>query len=284
MKLARLPKVGSLRQRRRPLRAAILLLCCATCGLPALFADDTGVADWAVEQSMFKLVNQERMQRDLSALKWSDKLQQAARKHSQLMMQAKRLSHRFPDEPDLMARLAATGLHFNYGAENLAYSTDAEDLHPSLMHSPGHRANILDPKSNAIGIGVINVGGKYFVTEDFATATEESTPAESEKRFAVAFNKLRAEKKMSVVQVEADKNISEAMCQLAANDKLSAASIPRPSQSMGAIAFTASQPEELPTNVVGLSGSPGLKKLLVGACFRTSPTYPGGTYWFGVLY
>jgi len=53
---------------------------------------------------------------------------------------------------------------------------------------------------------------------------------------------------------------------------------------MGAVAFTASQPEELPSNLVELSGSPGLKRLLVGACFHTSPTYPGGTYWFGVLY
>jgi len=118
-------------------------------------------------------------------------------------------------------------LHFNYAAENLAYSTEADDLHPSLMHSPGHRANILDPKSNAVGIGVINVGGKYFATEDFAAVTEESSVAESEKRFAAAFNKLRAQRKMSAVPVEADKNIADTMCQLAANDKLVAASIPK---------------------------------------------------------
>jgi len=58
----------------------------------------------AVEQSMFRLINQERVQRELPALKWSDKLQQAARKHSELMVHTKRLSHRFPDEGDLMSR------------------------------------------------------------------------------------------------------------------------------------------------------------------------------------
>ena len=267
-----------------PMRRVVATLCQVALVCMTARAADKPAADPAVEQSMFKLINQERVQRDLPALKWSDKLQQAARKHSELMVQTKQLSHRFPDEADLMSRFAVTGLHFNYAAENLAYSTDADDLHPSLMHSPGHRANILSPTSTAVGIGVINVGGKYFATEDFATVTEESSAAEAEKRFAAAFNKLRAQHKMPAVPVEADQNIADTMCQLAVRDKVVAAAIPKPSPYMAATAFTASQPEDLPVNLIQLSGSPGLKRLLVGACFHTSPSYPGGTYWFGVLY
>src|SRR4029077_9781992 len=96
-----------------PLRRAVaLLFMMALVCMPSRAADDRPAADPAVEQSMFKLINQERVQRGLPALKWSAKLQQAARKHSELMVQAKQLSHRFRDEADLMPRLAVTGLHF----------------------------------------------------------------------------------------------------------------------------------------------------------------------------
>lgn len=240
--------------------------------------------DGAVEQSMFQLLNQERVRRGIPALKWNERLQQAARKHSELLAQRKQLSHRFPDEGELMQRIADTGLHLNAAAENLAYSTDSDELHSSLMRSPGHRANMLSPQYDEVGIGVIRIDNKFFATQDFATVIRQASIGQAEKRFAAVFNKLRADRKMPPVAVEADAAMSAAMCDLARRDRVNAASIPKPSETRMRVAFTASEPEQLPSRLVELSGTPNLKKLYVGACFATSPNYPGGIYWFGVAY
>ena len=40
------------------------------------------------------------------------------------------------------------------------------------MHSPVHRANILDPNLTAIGIAVVQRGGYLFAVEDFSHATQ----------------------------------------------------------------------------------------------------------------
>lgn len=44
-----------------------------------------------------------------------------------------------------------------------------ELLHQAFMESPKHRANILDPDFDSIGIGIVEVDGVIFVTEQFMT-------------------------------------------------------------------------------------------------------------------
>jgi uncharacterized protein YkwD len=51
-------------------------------------------------------------------------------------------------------QLAFEGLHYNWKGENLAMGyQDARSIHAQLMHSPGHRANILRHEFRAVGIG-----------------------------------------------------------------------------------------------------------------------------------
>src|SRR5690606_2822271 len=64
------------------------------------------------------------------------------------------------------------------GAEGIA--DDVADLHRSLMNSPGHRANILDPKFDHVGIGIEQ--GEYrgfdavVVTQNFAATSAPVVP------------------------------------------------------------------------------------------------------------
>ena len=54
--------------------------------------------------------------------------------------------------------------------ENLFYCSivDVERGHSSLMNSPGHRANILNPKFEQIGVGIyIAPDGEFYVTQLF---------------------------------------------------------------------------------------------------------------------
>jgi uncharacterized protein YkwD len=51
--------------------------------------------------------------------------------------------------------------------ENIAYNVTVRRAHRALMASPGHRANILDPRMRRVGVGVVERHGRLWVTEIF---------------------------------------------------------------------------------------------------------------------
>ena|SRR5579864_770680 len=122
----------------------------------------------AAEQQLVQLINQARSQQGLPPLPRNGQLQQAARAHSQLMASQQTLSHQLRSEPILRKRLALTGLRFHTDGETVAFNQSAEAAHQDLMHSPPHRAIILSPEYNAVGIGVVERDGTLWITEDFA--------------------------------------------------------------------------------------------------------------------
>ena len=119
------------------------------------------------EKRIFEELNHERASHGLSALQWNDHAANAARAHAQLLAENGKLSHQFPGEAALPERLGATGARFTVAAENVARTEFIEDVHPALMGSSGHRANILNTSYNAVGIGVVEDKGRIYVTQDF---------------------------------------------------------------------------------------------------------------------
>jgi hypothetical protein len=107
------------------------------------------------EQKLLNLVNQEREKAGLPKLQWNDHAAEAAREHSIQMAANLEISHQFPGEPVVSERIANTGMRFTVSAENVAEADSPEEIHMALMHSPGHRANIMSPRYNAVGIGVV---------------------------------------------------------------------------------------------------------------------------------
>ena len=120
------------------------------------------------EKQLIELINQERARADLQPLATDQRLTQAARKHTALMVKHKALSHQFDDEESLQLRTAEENIRFDRQAENVALEMDVTGAHAILMNSPPHRANILSPDYNAIGVGVMRSGDEVYVTEDFA--------------------------------------------------------------------------------------------------------------------
>src|SRR4051812_34668688 len=83
-----------------------------------------------IERTLFDSLNNERAKAGLQELKWNDKLMESARKHAQQMAAVHMLSHQVAGEPVLSNRVAATKLRFNAVAENVAFATEPEDIHP----------------------------------------------------------------------------------------------------------------------------------------------------------
>lgn len=121
-----------------------------------------------IERDLFSAVNQARRNQGLAPLRWDESLAAAALRHATVMAEHRSAQHALGGEPGLSARVKQAGAHFSWLSENVAQGPTSEFIHTQFMHSPSHRANILDMDMNSIGIGVVEQRGQLFAVEDFA--------------------------------------------------------------------------------------------------------------------
>ncbi|HSB76413.1 MAG TPA: CAP domain-containing protein [Terriglobales bacterium] len=246
---------------------------------PEGHAAAAGSYDPAAEQKIFQLLNQARAQRGLPALEENAQLQQAARSHSQLMASRQKLSHQFRGEAVVRERLAMTGLHFDNDGENVGLHQTAEGAHQGFMHSPPHRANILNPEYNAVGIGVVERGGNIWVTEDFARTFAEYSASGVEEIVAGRVSELRGRAGVPAIGRRFVSALRQDACSMAHHDKLDprlALHLPDVRQ---AATFTSTEPQMLPGEATAIARQRDARGFAVGACFARTRKYPAGAYW-----
>jgi len=176
---------GTLLQSISRLLAAFILA--ALIGMwfaPRASSAPAGRPSTSAEQLLYDAVNRERASLGLEQLQWDTALANAARLHTTLLAEHDALSHRFTGEADLQTRLRTAGASFRLVAENVAEAPDIESLHIAWMNSPPHRANILDPQVNSIGIAIERRGQQYFATQDFSAAVVQMSWEEQERQVA----------------------------------------------------------------------------------------------------
>lgn len=136
------------------------------------------------EQYLLAAANQERSAQGIGPIRLEPHLSVAARQHALEMVRHGNISHQFAGEADLGARAGQAGAHFSLVTENVAEAGNASLIHELWMHSPGHRANLLDPKVDSIGIAVLKDHGQLYAVEDFAKTVEQVTLADQESTVA----------------------------------------------------------------------------------------------------
>jgi len=235
--------------------------------------------DQAAEQRIFELLNQARTQRGLPALEANAQLQEAARAHSQLMASRQKLSHQFRGEEPVRDRLAATGLHFDADGENVGLHQTPEGAHEGFMHSPPHRANILNPGYNAVGIGVVERGGNIWVTEDFARTFAEYSASGVEEIVAGRVTELRGRASLPVLSRRFVPALHQDACSMAHHDKLDPRLALRTPEVHQAATFTSTEPQMLPPEAELIVRQRNAQAFAVGACFARTRKYPAGAYW-----
>ena len=119
-----------------------------------------------VELLMLSLINQERTSRGLDPLTINNDLNASSEDHSQWMLENDIFSHTGVNGTSSRDRIEAADYELEGSwrtAENIGWQSergdpgiddDVADIHDSLMNSPGHRANILNPDLEDIGIGI----------------------------------------------------------------------------------------------------------------------------------
>jgi len=154
-----------------------LLVCCS---VSPVCAQAVSVS----EQYLFQAANAERAQRGLPTLHWDAALYRAAQGHALEMAKRESISHQYPGEPELATRGKTAGARFSMIAENVAEAQTAVRIHDAWMNSPGHRANLLDPHVDAVGISVRSRNGQLYAVQDFERSVESLTLEQQEQTVA----------------------------------------------------------------------------------------------------
>jgi uncharacterized protein YkwD len=145
----------------------------------AVFTVATSPAITAViSNSVFNLLNAERVYNHLRPLTRSFTLNTSAHAHNLAMARAKNFSHQVAGEGSLGARISAQGVRWTWAGENIATSSVTTNgaalaleiaMYSEKAPNNGHRLNILTAKGTSVGIDVFSdATGKMWITEDFA--------------------------------------------------------------------------------------------------------------------
>ncbi len=165
--------------------AAATILCAAAQAQNAWISQGNPGGDLELEsRQLFALANQARAQAGVGRLEWDPALAAAALQHCERMAKEGPIAHRYGGEPDVSGRAAAAGAHFSVIEENVAVGTSAPVIHEEWMHSPGHRANLLSPEVDHVGVAVVEARGVLYAVEDFSRAVQQLGAAQVEERVA----------------------------------------------------------------------------------------------------
>ena len=122
---------------------------------------------------LLALANSDRAAAGLPMLELRDDVYGVAVDHSRRMAQAGDIFH----NDDYFTATVRNTLGAKALGENVAMNTSAEDAHRRLMQSPGHRANLMDPRFTVVGIAVVrSADGMGYITEDFVEPTGATRP------------------------------------------------------------------------------------------------------------
>lgn len=128
-------------------------------------SNSTTTAMTADEKEVFDLINNQRTQNGLSALKLDTETLRVARIKAQDMVDNNYFSHNSPTYGSPFQMLNSFKISYKTAGENIAGNSSNSSAVTAWMNSSGHKANILNSSFNYTGIGVVKSSkyGKVYV-------------------------------------------------------------------------------------------------------------------------
>jgi uncharacterized protein YkwD len=220
------------------------------------------------EQYLLAAANDARASQGLAPVRLDPVLAEAAAAHAREMADHAAISHQFNGEPELAERGASAGVHFSIISENVAEAPTSVIIHDLWMHSPHHRANLLDPNVDSIGIAVVVRDKQLYAVEDFASTVQSLTLNQQEHAVAGAL----AKSGMKVAQTTQDARQTCMMDTGYAGSR----------QPWFIMRYTAASLDEIPSQLKTRLSSGKYHQAVVGACPSTRKT-PFTAYNIAVL-
>jgi len=200
---------------------------------------------------LLQATNQDRSSQGLEPLRPDPALTKAAWEHAQRMVASGMLSHQLPGEPDIIVRVQQAGLHCSTVAENVAEAPTTAQINDEWMHSDAHRANLLDPRVNTVGIAIVQRRGELYAVEDFARVVPSMSRPQQEEQVASQLARHS-------IRVRTGNALAESYC----------GSTPSGTKPLPALVVRYSTVDlsQLPTKVAQGIGNGNYHSAVVGAC------------------
>jgi uncharacterized protein YkwD len=114
-------------------------------------------------RALLDSMNEARRAEGLAPLEWEASLEEVAYARAQNLVANGYFDHYAPDGESAFSELAARGIRYRLAGENLARNNYVETrtvaaAFDGLMNSPGHRANILEPRFSSVGVAAVRDG------------------------------------------------------------------------------------------------------------------------------
>lgn len=117
------------------------------------------------EQEVFDLINKQRQDNGLEALKIDDEVQNVARIKAKDMVDNNYFAHNSPTYGTPFEMMKNFGIKYKAAGENIAGNSSNQGAVTAWMNSEGHRKNILSNNYNYTGVAVVSskTYGKVYV-------------------------------------------------------------------------------------------------------------------------
>ncbi len=172
---------------------------------PVQAGGETATAD-QVRLDLIRLLNEARAQQGLPAVELDARLDAVALAHSQDMAAHDFIAHTSPTTGTASDRVRAAALRSGLVLENIGRGYSATEIHQGLLASPGHRANMINPDANVVGVGVVvdNTDGQpaYIATQVFIRVAREVDTAAAPAHLLEAMNRARTARGARALTVE----------------------------------------------------------------------------------
>lgn len=137
----------------------------ACAGLVLAIGAAPAAADWVDDEAKFvDMINADRRAAGSGPLVVLPELVEKARRHAEKMAAEERIFH----SDDMAEGLEGWQLL----GENVGRGGNLETLHQAFMDSAGHRRNVLDPRFDAVGVGIVWYKDVPYVVELFMDSVE----------------------------------------------------------------------------------------------------------------
>jgi len=171
--------------------------------------EPVGGDDGDVAGALLALINRDRGATGLGPLARRGDLDAIALSHSRDMDEGGFIGHTSPTTGTVADRVRAAGLETPLALENIGRDYSASAIHAALMASPGHRANIVNPRATHVGIDLVRqtegtpgeegTRDALLVTQVFILVVADIDPERAADDAMAALSKIRAERGLSAL-------------------------------------------------------------------------------------
>jgi uncharacterized protein YkwD len=251
----------------------------------------------AAEERVLAAVNALRQRRGLPPLDPSERLRDAARRHSADMLAAGALAHVLPGSGAVDQRLRRAGIPFRRALENLALGPTAGAAQESIEESPAHLGSLLSPEVDQIGVGIargrLEPGGGpvVYLTQILVQRVDDSSDSRLRPEARVKEALWRERQRLGRAPLLADDRLDELAARAAramlrsdepAPGALADEALALGRKSAGADAFVVASPDDAAhsTNLPDAR----FRRVGVGVAIGDSPRFGSGLLWIAVVY